>query len=67
MLFLDERNKLHFATRNNDASDVVELVYGQGLLSFKPEANLASQVSRVEVYGWDRNNATADRGCGQCR
>lgn len=57
VLFLDERNKLHFASRNNDASDVVELAYGQGLLSFKPEANLANQISRVEVYGWDRNNA----------
>jgi Bacteriophage probable baseplate hub protein len=56
-LFVDERNRIHFAGRNNNASDVVELVYGQGLLSFKPEANLANQVSRVEVYGWDRNNA----------
>jgi uncharacterized protein len=56
-LFVDESNRLHFASRNNDASDVVELVYGQGLLSFKPEANLASQVSRVEVYAWDRPNA----------
>lgn len=57
VLFVDERNRLHFAARNNDASDVVELAYGQGLLSFKPEANLANQISRVEVYGWDRNNA----------
>lgn len=57
VLFLDEENQLHFASRNNSASDVVELVYGQGLLSFKPEANLANQISRVEVYGWDRNNA----------
>jgi phage protein D len=59
VLFLDERNRLHFASRNNSASDVVELVYGQGLLSFRPEANLANQISRVEVYGWDRNNAKA--------
>jgi uncharacterized protein len=57
VLFLDERNRLHFASRNNSASDVVELEYGQGLLSFKPEANLANQISRVEVRGWDRNNA----------
>ena len=56
-LFVDERNRLHFAGRNNTASDVVELIYGQGLLSFKPEANLANQISRVEVYGWDRSNA----------
>jgi uncharacterized protein len=59
VLFLDENNRLHFANRNNKASEVVELVYGQGLLSFKPEANLANQISRVEVYGWDRNNAKA--------
>jgi uncharacterized protein len=57
VLFLDAKNQLHFAGRNNNASDVVELTYGQGLLSFKPEANLANQISRVEVYGWDRNNA----------
>jgi uncharacterized protein len=56
-LFLDERNRLHFAGRNNSASDVIELEYGQGLLSFKPEANLANQISRVEVYGWDVGNA----------
>jgi phage protein D len=31
----------------------VRLVWGEGLLSFRPEANLAGQVSRVEVYGWD--------------
>jgi hypothetical protein len=33
---------------------VVELVYGEGLLTFKPEANLAGQVAKVEVYGWDK-------------
>jgi hypothetical protein len=30
-----------------------KLAYGEGLLSFKPEANLAGQISQVEVYGWD--------------
>jgi uncharacterized protein len=58
VLFVDEQNRLHFAPRNNSASDVVELEYGQGLLSFRPEANLANQISRVEIVGWDRNNAT---------
>jgi len=29
------------------------LRWGESLLSFKPEANLAAQVSSVEVYGWD--------------
>ena len=32
---------------------MVRLVWGEGLLSFKPEANLAGQISKVEVYGWD--------------
>jgi len=52
-LYVDERRKLHFAPPNDDAGAVVCLVYGQGLLSFKPEANLARQVSHVEVHGWD--------------
>ncbi len=29
VLYLDERNRLHFARRNNSASDVVELADGQ--------------------------------------
>jgi phage protein D len=52
-LYVDEKRKLHFAPPNNGARPVVRLVYGQGLLSFKPEANLARQVSDVEVHGWD--------------
>jgi uncharacterized protein len=52
-LYVDERKKLHFGTPNDKADAVVRLVYGEGLLTFKPEANLAGQISRVEVYGWD--------------
>jgi uncharacterized protein len=52
-LYVDEKKRLHFAKPNDDASDVVKLTYGQGLLSFKPEANLAGQVAKVEVYGWN--------------
>ena len=44
---------LHFAPPNDKATAVVRLVWGEGLLSFKPEANLAGQISQVEVYGWD--------------
>jgi phage protein D len=51
-VYVDEQRKLHFARRNDKATAVVELVYGEGLLSFKPEANLAGQVSRVELFGW---------------
>jgi len=52
-LYVDERSRLHFGKPNDKADAVVRLVYGQELLSFKPEANLAGQVSKVEVYGWD--------------
>ena len=54
-LFVDDQRVLHFTAPNDDASEVVRLAWGAGLLSFKPEANLAGQVARVEVYGWDRN------------
>ena len=53
-LYVDERKTLHFGKPNDKADAVVRLVYGEGLLTFKPEANLAGQISRVEVYGWDR-------------
>jgi phage protein D len=52
-LYVDERKTLHFGKPNDKAGAVVRLVYGEGLLSFKPEANLAGQISKVEVYGWD--------------
>lgn len=52
-LFVDETKTLHFHKPNDTATAVVKLAWGQGLLSFKPEANLAKQVASVEVYGWD--------------
>ncbi len=52
-LYVDERRTLHFGPPNDKATAVARLAYGEGLLSFKPEANLAGQISRVEVYGWD--------------
>jgi uncharacterized protein len=52
-LFVDEQRTLHFRKPNDTASAVVRLAWGRGLLTFKPEANLAGQVSKVEVYGWD--------------
>jgi uncharacterized protein len=58
-LYVDEQRKLHFTKPNDKADSVVRLLYGEGLLSFKPEANLAGQISRVEVYGWDRQQKKA--------
>lgn len=52
-LYVDERKTLHFGPPNDKATAVVRLDYGEGLLSFKPEANLAGQISQVEVYGWN--------------
>lgn len=52
-LFVDERKTLHFAPPDDRATAVVKLKYGEGLLSFKPQANLAGQIAAVEVHGWD--------------
>ena len=52
-IYVDERRTLHFGEPNDKAGAVVRLAYGEGLLSFKPEANLAGQISKVEVYGWN--------------
>jgi phage protein D len=52
-LYVDEHRTLHFSPPNDKATAVVRLVYGEGLLSFRPEANLAGQISQVEMYGWN--------------
>jgi phage protein D len=62
-LYVDEFKTLHFGKPNDKAGAVVRLAYGEGLLSFKPEANLAGQISKVEVYGWDPN--TKERFFGE--
>jgi uncharacterized protein len=51
--YVSTPNKLHFGEPNDQGDGVVSLLWGRTLLSFKPEANLAAQVSQVEVYGWD--------------
>ncbi len=58
-LYVDERRTLHFGKPNDKGTAVVKLAYGEGLLSFKPSANLAGQISKVEVYGWDRKQKKA--------
>lgn len=55
-ILVDERSTLRFGPQRKKDSAVATLTYGEGLLSFKPEANLAGQVARVEVYGWDLQN-----------
>lgn len=42
--------KLVFGPRRNDRAAEVELIWGQGLVSFRPEANLARQITEVQVH-----------------
>jgi uncharacterized protein len=58
-VYVDEARTLHFGPPDDKATAIVRLAWGEGLLSFKPEANLAGQVGKVEVYGWDRNRKEA--------
>ena len=57
--YVSTPNKLRFGDPNDKGDGVVTLLWGRTLLSFKPEANLAAQVSQVEVYGWDPQNKKA--------
>jgi hypothetical protein len=52
---VDGRNRstLHFGKPRVKSDPVVRLAWGEGLLSFRPQANLAGQVSKVEVHGSD--------------
>ncbi|MEA2894746.1 MAG: uncharacterized protein QOJ84_361 [Bradyrhizobium sp.] len=52
-VFVDEHRTLYFRKPRDTASEVLRLAWGEGLLSFKPQANLAGQISKVEIYGWD--------------
>ncbi len=49
----DAADELHFRPRSTNATEIGALKWGADLLSFKPEANLGNQVSKVEVHGWD--------------
>jgi phage protein D len=57
--YVDNKSKLRFGPPHDKSEGVVTLRWGESLLSFKPEANLAAQVSTVEVYGWDPNKKKA--------
>jgi phage protein D len=53
--YVDAQKRLRFGPPQDKSDGMVTLAWGQGLLSFKPEANLAAQVSEVHVYGWDKD------------
>jgi phage protein D len=49
--FYAQGDSFYFGPRNNDKTEVIELAWGKGLMTFSPQANLAKQITRVEVYG----------------
>jgi phage protein D len=51
--YIDTHQNLRFGPPRDKGEGIVTLRWGESLLSFKPEANLAAQVTAVEVYGWD--------------
>jgi phage protein D len=54
----DDHSTLHFGAPRVTSAPVVSLEWGRGLLSFRPQANLAGQVSEVEVIGSDTARKT---------
>ncbi|MHB9833301.1 phage late control D family protein [Paraburkholderia terrae] len=56
---IDERKQpvLHFGKPKLKAAPLCKLNWGSGLLNFRPQANVAGQVSKVEVYGRDEHRA----------
>ncbi len=51
--FYVREDKLRFGKPKEQGSGDLKLRWGEGLLSFKPEANLAGQVMEVEVSSWN--------------
>jgi phage protein D len=54
--FYQRHGELYFGPRQNTGAEVVELEWGQGLVSFSPEANLARQIGEVRVHAWSAQN-----------
>ena len=48
-------DKLFFCPPRNDEAGKIELEWGVSLLSFTPELNLADQIEKVEVHGWNED------------
>jgi phage protein D len=51
--YMTERNVLRFGPPRDTSNGLITLQWGVSLLNFKPEANLASQISKVKIIGWD--------------
>ena len=63
--FYHRDRKLYFGPRQNGSGSVIELEWGQGLLGFSPEANLARQIAEVKVHG--RSAASGEVIVGRAR
>ena len=50
--FYARDGRFYFGPRRNTESELITLAWGQGLLTFNPEAKLTRQVKTVEVHGW---------------
>lgn len=57
-IFYMRAGKFYFGPRSS-RSPTLEIPWGQGLERFSPTANLAGQVSAVEVHGWSAIDAAA--------
>lgn len=51
-IFYVRGGEFYFGPRHSNRDAGVELVWGEGLLSFSPQVNLARQVTEVHVCGW---------------
>lgn len=58
-VFYVRGDTLRFRKPRDRDGPVVSMSWGAGLISFKPEANLAGQVDTVEIFGWDRDRKEA--------
>ncbi|HMG48279.1 MAG TPA: contractile injection system protein, VgrG/Pvc8 family [Allosphingosinicella sp.] len=63
-IFYMRAGKFYFGPRSS-SSPTLEIPWGQGLERFSPSANLANQVSAVEVHGWSAIDAAAIVGKAQ--
>jgi phage protein D len=50
-IFYLRDDKFYFGPRHNEREGLLELVWGEGLLSFTPQVSLAKQITEVEVHG----------------
>lgn len=51
--FYVRAGKVYFGPRQNDLTGAVEATWGEDLSSFAPTANIAKQITEVEVHGFD--------------